>query len=60
MAVGVEPMSWMALVVQASDNTVGIMARAMRLSQPLLTAGRVSGLPSGIITINITHPQLRT
>lgn len=60
MAVGVEPISWMARVVQASENTVGMIASAVRLSQPVAFVGMERGDPMGIMTKKTTHPQRST
>ena len=49
MAVGVEPINWMALVVHARDSTVGMMAKAVRFIHPLPVAGSVSSCLMGII-----------
>ena len=48
MAVGVEPISWIARVVHARDMTVGINARATSDHQPLLWVGSVRPKPRGI------------
>ena len=60
MAVGVDRISWMARVVHPSDNTVGITAKAARLSHPALWAGTVGGIPAGMRAAKSAQPHIST
>ena len=60
IAVGVEPIICMAADVQANDNTVGIMANAMRLYHPVDLTGNVNSVPIAILNKNTVLPKINT
>lgn len=60
IAVGVDPINCMARVVQAKEMTVGIIANANKLSQPVDFDGSVRGLPNGTMTTYTILPQPST
>lgn len=60
MAVGVDPINWIARVVHANDNTVGIIAKAPKDTQPTDFVGKVRSKPNGIRNRYRNVPLLNT
>lgn len=57
IAVGVEPIKWIDDVVVVNENTVGKKARHNVFIQSVVLVSGWSGLPKGIITMKINHPN---
>ena len=60
MAVGVEPMYWMALVVQRNEMAVGKIDSASTLSHMYQRDGTVSSTPVSSLTMKSDKPNSRT
>lgn len=60
IAVGVEPIICMAAEVQAKDNTVGMIAKAVRLYHPVALAGKVNSVPAAILNKKTVLPKINT
>ena len=60
IAVGVDPIICIAADVQAKDKTVGIIANAIRLYQPVCLSGSVNSVPIAILKRNIVLPNIST
>lgn len=60
IAVGVEPIYWMAFVVDTKDMAVGKRAKATILPQRNHLEGTISSLPAKIMAMNTESPNIST